>query len=238
MNNTAGGIQFVCIPVKTESEYARNTNYGNTNVSTKSYTDKGYLPEGIQPNLTETTDAEIGEKNEQAEKDAVVRAGGFYISRYEAGKEGTDKLVSKKGATVWNNIAQENLKTKAKTMYTTTHAKSALCSGIQWDVVMKFVDGKNDGTGQVFDVETYSSTRHLATTTSGQNEADRVCNIYDLEGNFYEYVAEKNTYNSDLSYVIRGGGYDRSNQASHRVYCTGGAIIYDSFRLALYVMQD
>ena len=179
------GNQFVWIPVKTESEYKRNASYESTNVSPKSYTDKGYLPEEIQPDLAgATTDVQIGEKNEQAEREAVVNAEGFYISRYEAGKEGTDTLVSKKGATVWSSITQEDTKTTAKKMYNKTHVKSALCSGIQWDMVMKFVDEKNDGRGKVFDVETYSSTRHTETpATSGQNEADRVCNIYDLEGN-------------------------------------------------------
>ena len=29
---------------------------------------------------------------------------GFYIARYEAGKEGTDTVVSKKGAYVYNNV--------------------------------------------------------------------------------------------------------------------------------------
>ena len=242
LNNTAGGNQFVWIPVKTPDEYLRNTSYQDTNVSSKAYTDKGYLPEGVQPDLAETTDAEIGEKNEQAEREAVVKAGGFYISRYEAGKEGTDTLVSKKGATVWNNIAQEDTKITAKKMYNKTHVKSALCSGIQWDVVMKFVDGKNDGTGQVFDVETSSGTRHTSSeATSGQNEADRVCNIYDLEGNYWEYVAEKNTYNSDFSYrsspyVGRGGIYYGNSQASNRGGSNGVASSDRSFRLALYVM--
>lgn len=104
-------------------------------------------------------------------------------------------------------------------------------------MVMKFVDGKNDGTGKVFDVETYSSTRHITSATSGQNEADRVCNIYDLEGNCHEYVAEKNTYDSIHPYVDRGGSYSGYGQASFRSnYSFGDAGSTHSFRLALYVM--
>ena len=238
LNNTAGGNQFVWIPVKTPGEYVRNTSYANTNVSPTAYTDKGYLPEGVQPDLAGvTTDAQIGLKNEQAERDAVVKAGGFYISRYEAGKEGTDTVVSKKSATVWNDIAQENTKTIAKTMYNKAHVKSALCSGIQWDMVMKFVDGKNDGTGQIYDVKTALPTRHaVLILTSGYNEADRVCNIYDLEGNCYEYVAEKNTYYSDRPYVYRGGKYNDHAQASFRYRYGGYAYSDYSFRLVLYVI--
>ena len=238
MNNTAGGNQFVWIPVKTESEYVRNTSYAETGVSEKAYTDKGYLPERIQPDLAgATTEAQIGEKNEQAEREAVVKAGGFYISRYEVGKEGIDTLVSKKGATVCNNIKQENTKIMAKTMYNTVNVKSALCSGIQWDIVMKFVNGKKDGTGQIYDVETYSSTRHTyAVATSGQNEADRVCSIYDLEGNFYEHVAEKNTYDSNGPYVARGGNHYDDVTASYRDYNNGSTYSTISFRIVLYVI--
>ena len=82
--------EFVWIPVTDESKYVRNTTYENQNVSTTAYTDTGYLPEGIQPVIDDST------KNENAEKQAVLNAGGFYISRYEAGKEGTSTLVSKK----------------------------------------------------------------------------------------------------------------------------------------------
>ena len=243
LNNTAGGNQFVWIPVKAESEYVRNTSYMDINVSPKAYTDKGYLPEGIQPNLGGTeTETQIGLKNEQAEREAVLKSGGFYISRYEAGKEGTDKLVSKKRATVWTSINQEDAKTTAKTMYNTAHVKSALCSGIQWDMVMKFVDGKNDGTGKTFNVKTVSSTRHVGSnpTTSGKNEADKVCNIYDLEGNCREYVSEKNTYYSGGPYVYRGGdcGIDSYGvaPASNRGYYFGFAENSFSFRLTLYVI--
>ena len=102
---------------------------------------------------------------------------------------------------------------------------------------MKFVDGKNDGTGQIYDVKTALPTRHAGTrATSGQNEADRVCNIYDLEGNYYEYVAEKHTYNSSRSKVTRGGDYDLSNQAVSRYISSGSAGSNKSFRLVLYIM--
>ena len=146
--------QFVWVPVT--GDYKRNTTYADTDVSTTAYTDKDYLPKRIQPTIPEgTTDKEeIGEINENAEREAIVgegKAGGFYISRYEAGKETTtNKLISRKGATVWNRIPQAECKTESKKYteeYNTSlneNVKSALCSGIQWDMTMAFVNRKKD----------------------------------------------------------------------------------------------
>ncbi len=193
-------------------------------VSSKAYNDTDYLPDGI-------TDEET----------AVRNAKGFYISRYEAGKEGTDRLVSKKGANVWVDILQETTKSTAKTMFkSNTHVKSGLISGIQWDMTMAFISSKPrvDGTNKTYDVTKTDSSRHVGgsrVTIAGNNEADKVCNIYDLEGNAYEYVAEKNTYDTSLPFVVRGGGYSTSNSASNRSRYNGSASSSGSFRLALYV---
>ena len=230
------GNEFVWIPVTDENNYVRDETYDYIGCSQTAYTDTGYLPEGIEATNT-------SESNEEAERTAVVNAGGFYISRYEAGKEtsgNTNTLVSKSGATVWNNISQADCKTTAKTFVNNENVKSALCSGIQWDVIMNFVNGKLDGKSvDKFFVTQYNDNRHVGSpTSSGNNEADKVCNIYDLEGNYWEYVAEKNT--SDLNYIFigRGGGYlkEYKNAASFRGGDNGVADITRSFRFVLYVM--
>ena len=192
LDNSKGGNQFVWIPVENASDYVRNTTYEDTNYSSTAYTDTGYLPDGIQPDIPEgLTNQEVGGYNEEAEKQAVMSAEGFFVSRFEAGNDGSDNLISKKGATVYNNISQENSKTKAKDFINNDNVKSALCSGIQWDAIMNFVNKKEDGKGNAFDVTTSNSDRHTGSlANSGQNEADKVCNIYDLEGNYWEYIAE------------------------------------------------
>ena len=207
-NIVAKGNQFVWIPVTSKDEYVINTTYADTNVSSTAYTDSGYLPDGISPTIPEnvTDEKEIGLLNEETERNAVVSKGGFYISRYEAGLEGTNTLASKKGVNVLNNNTQTQCKTLAKNFINNTYVKSSLCSGIQWDTVMNFINQKSDGLNNKFDVTSYNSNRHAATTTiTAQNEADKVCNIYDLEGNFLEYVSEKNSYDFGNSYIHRGG---------------------------------
>lgn len=223
------GNEFVWIPVTSEEQYKKDETYEDINVSTTAYTDTGYLPEGIQP----TTDDK--NNNEQAEKQAVLKAGGFYVSRYEAGKEETDTLVSKKGVAVYNNISQEEAKTKAKTFINNDNVKSALCSGIQWDVIMNFVTGKDDA----FDVTQYDNSRHTgAIANTGENEADKICNIYDLEGNCCEYVAELNSFNVSSQFVARGGVCINTNPASMRSGYHGNAHPNRSFRFVLYVINN
>ncbi len=223
LENTKQGNQFVWIPVENESDYVRNTTYEDVNVSTKAYDDTGYLPDGITN-----------------EKQAVISAGGFYISRFEAGKEETNTLVSKKGATVWNNITYENSKTTAKTFINKNEVKSALISGIQWDAVMRFVDNKKDGKGNLYNVRQYTDSRHHTDVEkSGQNEEDKVCNIYDLEGNVREMVAEKTTQNSSYN-VIRSGYYQSTYKlpASYRNLGDGSINKGHSFRFVLYITND
>ena len=230
LDNSKQGNQFVWIPVENESDYVRNRTYRNVDTSLASYTDTGYLPDGIQPDTDEAA------YNEEAEKQAVMMAKGFFVSRFEAGKEGSDTLVSKKGATVWSNITQEASKSTAKTFVNNDSVKSALISGTQWDMIMKFVDGKLDGNGNIFYVEQADSeNRHTEKANSGNNEADKVCNIYDLEANHREFIAEKNNFFATAVYNYRGGSYSNEMEAS---WCSGlgEAGNATSFRFILYVI--
>ena len=229
------GNQFVWVPVR--GEYKRNTTYDYVPVSEAAYTDTGYLPEGIQPETDDATN------NENAEREAVTSKGGFYISRYEAGKEtsgDTNKLVSKSGATVWNSIPpQADCKTEAKKFINNDNVKSALCSGIQWDMTMAFVNGKQDGTNNnTFDVTVNGDRGGSSRATSGQHVADRVCNIFDLEENYYEYVAEMSSYDTLFPFAVRGGRSSSGDTtpASYRYRYNGVAYSFYSFRFVLYVM--
>ena len=240
LDNSKQGNQFVWVPVENEEDYVRNTSYESISVSQSAYTDTDYLPDGIQPDIPSGVEGEeAGAYNETAERQAVINAGGFYISRFEAGKEtvnGEDKLVSKKGATVWGDtVSQEETKTISKDFKNNDSVKSALISGIQWDMTMEFVDGKLDGNGKTFDVTVADEDRTKTTKLkAGENEIDKVCNIYDLQGNYVEYVAERRT---SAKYVYRGGAYtNNSLSASYRGPSDGNAFEGHSFRFVLYVI--
>ena len=233
--------QFVWIPVENAEEYQRDFSYPSsydsnmdTTPANSTFTDTGYLPSDIQPTTDDATN------NETAERNAVLKYNGFYIARYEAGKEGSN-VVSKQNATVYTEKTQEEFKSIGKTMYgdSSTYVKSAMCSGIQWDMVMKFVDGKKDGNNKNYDVRTYNEARHkgdnVGVEKTGNNISDKVQNIYDLEGNCYEYVAEKN--NTSYPFVVRGGLYNSTSnyRASLRNSSDGGTYSGHTFRSALYI---
>ena len=234
--------QFVWIPVKDEASYQRDLSYPSTYGATLEYTpegstftDTGYLPEGINQG------ADTAENNEEAERKSVLKYNGFYIGRYEAGKDadGTT-VVSKQNVTVYTKKPQIEFKEMAKRMYNNNIVKSAMSSGIQWDMVMHFVDGEYDATGEKkFNVRVYDETRHNgnAVVKSGKNNNDKVQNIYDLEGNAYEYVAEKDNYRNN-PFVYRGGYYakDSNNRASRRGCYDGGGYTYETFRPTLYII--
>ena len=236
--------QFVWIPVKdADVSYQRDFSYPSyygkyqeTTPENSTFTDTGYLPEGINQG------ADTVENNEKAERASVLKYNGFYIGRYEAGKDadGTT-VVSKQNAIVYVSKTQEEFKEIAKTkMYNNNIVKSAMSSGIQWDMVMHFVDGKKDGTGKkLFNVKEYDETRHTGSKVeSGKNNNDKVQNIYDLEGNFGEYVAEKNNIHPSDPFVGRGGNYGKGSiyKASRRNSANGGAYSNSTFRPVLYIM--
>ena len=58
-----------------------------------------------------------------------------------------------------------------------------------------------------YDVTISDNNRHTGVlASSGTNLSDKVCNIYDLEGNCREFVAEKTSYHNDgRIFVDRGG---------------------------------
>ena len=225
--------QFIWIPVASADVYKRDFSYQSNFISSEEnlFTDTGYLPADIQPKTDDATN------NETAERTAVLKYNGFYIARYEAGKDESN-VVSKQNATVYTDKKQTDFKNIGKTMYgeSSTYVKSAMCSGIQWDMVMKFIDGKTDGNGEIYDVRTYNSTRHIGSKAeAGKNLADKVQNIYDLEGNCWEYVAEKNKISDPI--ILRGGlyGANSDDKASMRFGCAGSAYRYRTFRIVLYL---
>ena len=231
--------QFVWIPVASEEAYQRDFSYPSyyyrgmdTTPANSTFTDTGYLPTGIQPTPDNANDSET------AEREAVLKYNGFYIARYETGEE-KEKPVSKQNATIYVDESQLIFKRIGKDMYgdSSNYVKSAMCSGIQWDMVMKFVDGKIDGNENPYDVRTYNLTRHAEDVAeAGKNVADKVQNIYDLEGNCYEYVAEKN--NTGDPFVTRGGYCSRNSSVGASI--RNSAYVYGNsdrttFRSALYI---
>ena len=193
------GNEFVWVPA-TESTYAKDTSFpGNVKP-----TGDDTLPNGI---TDETAD--------------VVKYGGFYIGRYEAGVpenqssidgesystsnvEGTP--VSKKGAIVWTYINYTNSKASAESMISNEYVQTGLLTGKAWDTTCHWIEDSLKSINESANLTNsgyygnYSGTKR----TAGFSENWKVKNIYDLAGNVHEWTSEANSF----SFIVRGGGYN------------------------------
>ena len=220
------GNQFVWVPVENIAKFIRYKGYHNL------------LPEEIS-NFYEPSQEGYRYPDEVKEYNAMMQSveenHGFYVARYEAGKEkinGVDTVVSKKNATVWNNISWGTSMTeigstgavaKAQGMYTnkeTYNVTSTLIYGTQWDAIMLWIDPayetstcaddsfvkKSTGKGNYDEAENTNEWRGKV-ASCGASDSYRVNNIYDLAGNVLEWTMEAN---SASDRVYRGGYYGNS----------------------------
>ena len=261
LDNTKQGNQFVWVPVNYD-EFVRREGYSNGSLQSR-LSDCGEADSiGTNSKVTETATTQIEAREMYA---SVKEHGGFYIGRYEAGKDSNGNVVVKKGADVYNEIQwsangnnmQETEGTTggavelARNFDTVNHYTSVISTlvyGVQWDAVMKWmenisnpnVSGKTyiqDSTGMGWYSNNSGSTVHQTGTDVESNKSNCVNNIYDLAGNVYEWTMESYT---TYYRVIRGGGY-ASTGAGNPASCRNSHVYPSSsndsigFRLTLYL---
>ncbi len=114
------------------------------------------------------------EKYEEFLKSSLEN-GGFYISRFEIGKDG-DIPVSKSGYKLWNNITKKEAEEIANNMY--QDINSELINGYAYDTALNWIMNNEE-------IELIKrDTSEIYTGTKAYK------NIYDMVDNIYEFSTE------------------------------------------------
>ena len=178
---------------------------------------------GINEEISKEIVAQIN-----AEKESIKKYGGYYIGRYEVGKDNKTAVI-KAEQEPYVNIKWSKAYELAKGIGGGEGATTYLCSSYSWDTAINFIQnttGKNyatsiigfngnwkgqevkDSSGKVIKPVNTAQRLNTGLTTA-------LCNIYDMGGNVGEFTTELNPGTSE-TVVLRGGNYNSNPPAGNR----------------------
>ena len=198
---------------------------------------------GINEEISKEIVAQIN-----AEKESIKKYGGYYIGRYEVGKDNKTAVI-KAEQEPYVNIKWSKAYELAKGIGGGEGATTYLCSSYSWDTAINFIQnttGKNyatsiigfngnlksqevkDSSGKVIKPVNTAQRLNTGLTTA-------LCNIYDMGGNVGEFTTELNPGTSE-TVVLRGGCcYDNSPAGYRWDNYSGGAVSDYGFRATLFL---
>ena len=198
---------------------------------------------GINEEISKEIVAQIN-----AEKESIKKYGGYYIGRYEVGKDNKTAVI-KAEQEPYVNIKWSKAYELAKGIGGGEGATTYLCSSYSWDTAINFIQnttGKNyatsiigfngnwksqevkDSSGKVIKPVNTAQRLNTGLTTA-------LCNIYDMGGNVGEFTTELNPGTSE-TVVLRGGGnYDNAPAGYRWDNGSGVASSYYGFRATLFL---
>lgn len=200
---------------------------------------------GINADVSKEIVAQI-----KAEKTSVAKYGGYYIGRYEVGKNG-DTAVVKYNQTPYASITWSTAYGLAKKIITNSEATSYLCSSYAWDTAVNFIQNNSTAKNYATSIEGFNGNWNPqavkdpsgnvikpAGTSQQLNTGltTQFCNIFDMGGNEAEFTTELNPGTSE-TVVLRGGGYyGVVGPAGYRWDGNSGdAYVFYGFRATLFL---
>lgn len=199
---------------------------------------------GINADVSKEIVAQI-----KAEKTSVAKYGGYYIGRYEVGKNG-DTAVVKYGQTPYAEITWSTAYGLAKKIITNSEVNSYLCSSYAWDTAVNFIQNNSTAKNYATSIEGFNGNWNPqavkdpsgnvikpAGTSQQLNTGltTQFCNIFDMGGNEAEFTTELNPGTSE-TVVLRGGRYNYHDPAGYRWDIrSGNAYIGYGFRATLFL---
>ena len=199
---------------------------------------------GINADVSKEIVAQI-----KAEKASVAQYGGYYIGRYEVGRN-SDTAVVKYNQTPYASITWSTAYGLAKKIITNSEATSYLCSSYAWDTAVNFIQNNSTAKNYATSIEGFNGNWNPqavkdpsgnvikpAGTSQQLNTGltTQFCNIFDMGGNEAEFTTELNPGTSE-TVVLRGGFYYVSTPAGYRWDIrSGNASIDYGFRATLFL---
>ena len=200
---------------------------------------------GINADVSKEIVAQI-----KAEKASVAQYGGYYIGRYEVGKNG-DTTVVKYGQTPYAEITWSTAYGLAKKIITNSEVNSYLCSSYAWDTAVNFIQNNSTAKNYATSIEGFNGNWNPqevkdpsgnvikpAGTSQQLNTGltTQFCNIFDIGGNEGEFTTELNPGTSE-TVVLRGGFYNSYNVPAGNRWDvdSGHAGISCGFRATLFL---
>ena len=199
---------------------------------------------GINADVSKEIVAQI-----KAEKASVAQYGGYYIGRYEVGRN-SDTAVVKYNQTPYASITWSTAYGLAKKIITNSEVNSYLCSSYAWDTAVNFIQNNSTAKNYATSIEGFNGNWNPqavkdpsgnvikpAGTSQQLNTGltTQFCNIFDMGGNEAEFTTELNPGTSE-TVVVRGGRYDNDCPAGYR-WDNGSGIagIGRGFRATLFL---
>ena len=176
---------------------------------------------GINADVSKEIVAQI-----KAEKASVAQYGGYYIGRYEVGRN-SDTAVVKYNQTPYASITWSTAYGLAKKIITNSEATSYLCSSYAWDTAVNFIQNNSTAKNYATSIEGFNGNWNPqavkdpsgnvikpAGTSQQLNTGltTQFCNIFDMGGNEAEFTTELNPGTSE-TVVLRGGNFDNDGPA-------------------------
>ena len=199
---------------------------------------------GINADVSKEIVAQI-----KAEKASVAQYGGYYIGRYEVGRN-SDTAVVKYNQTPYASITWSTAYGLAKKIITNSEATSYLCSSYAWDTAVNFIQNNSTAKNYATSIEGFNGNWNPqavkdpsgnvikpAGTSQQLNTGltTQFCNIFDMGGNEAEFTTELNPGTSE-TVVLRGGDYYGFDPAGYRWdNVSGNAYFTDGFRATLFL---
>ena len=228
--------QFVWVPVSQEnfeSEFVRREGYYNADIDTKLSRCGEADATGINVQIEET------DTTKQEAKDmykSVKMNSGFYIGRYEAGKDANGKVVLQKNVNVYNNISWSSTGDMKESETATTGGavelsrnfakennyktvQSTLIYSVQWDAVMNWMKEIENPDATVSDKRYIVDSAEMGWYSNNYSEGNpehKIGTDLNMKKNQIKKIYDlagnifewtMESYNG-INRVTRGGGYN------------------------------